>query len=173
MSNSMRWRWGETNPVTVDVPSTTSISMGDLVYLDDGAVKPASAFTFGANLAATQSGFRAKFLGVAMQAKPAGPTGKIRIATSGAFQFTCASAQFAFGAFVAPAANSSGNKLEDQKVVAVTNSRCAVGRVIRAESANVENVYIQIASTILTGGLTIDAESVPSTSSSSQTSGSN
>jgi hypothetical protein len=43
MADTMRWRYGETNPVLVPVDSRTVIEIGDLVYLDTDDAKPASA----------------------------------------------------------------------------------------------------------------------------------
>ena len=34
MSDNMRWRYGETNPVIIPVNSASVIEIGDLVYLD-------------------------------------------------------------------------------------------------------------------------------------------
>jgi len=85
MSNTMRWRYGETNPVVLPVLSATVIEIGDLVYLDTGTTKPAGALTYGASLAATQEAFHDKFAGVAMQQSRAGDTQDIRVATTGVF----------------------------------------------------------------------------------------
>ena len=52
MANTMRWRYGETNPVVLPVASATVIEIGDLVVLDTGTAKPASSVTYGASLAA-------------------------------------------------------------------------------------------------------------------------
>ena len=49
MSSTMRWRYGETNPVVLPVASATVIEIGDLVYFDSGTLKPASALTYGAS----------------------------------------------------------------------------------------------------------------------------
>ena len=43
MANTMRWRYGDTNPVMLPVDSATVIEIGDLVYLDTDDAKPASA----------------------------------------------------------------------------------------------------------------------------------
>ena len=51
MSSTMRWRYGETNPIVLPVASATVIEIGDLVYFDSGTVKPAGALTYGASLA--------------------------------------------------------------------------------------------------------------------------
>src|SRR5882724_5729170 len=92
MSSTMRWRYGETHPIVLPVASATVIEIGDLVYFDTGTVKPANALTYGASLAATQQTFHGKFAGVAMQQSRAGDTQDIRVASSGVFEFACASA---------------------------------------------------------------------------------
>jgi hypothetical protein len=98
MANTMRWRYGETNPVVLPVAAATVIEIGDLVYFDAGTVKPASALTYGASLAATQEAFHDKFAGVAMQQSRNGDTQEVRVATTGVFEFPCASATFEVGA---------------------------------------------------------------------------
>ena len=42
MSHSMRWRYGETNPVMLPVQAGTVVEIGDLVYLESGHAYPAS-----------------------------------------------------------------------------------------------------------------------------------
>ena len=41
MADTMRWRYGDTNPVVAPVDSATVIEIGDLVYLDTDDAKPA------------------------------------------------------------------------------------------------------------------------------------
>ena len=86
MANTMRWRYGETNPVVLPVASATVIEIGDLVYLDT-TTKPAGSVTYGGSLAATQESFHDKFAGVAMQPSRNGDTHDIRVATTGVFEF--------------------------------------------------------------------------------------
>ncbi len=43
MADSLRWRYGETNPIVLPVDSATVIEIGDLVYLDTDDVQPASS----------------------------------------------------------------------------------------------------------------------------------
>ncbi len=42
MADSLRWRYGETNPIVLPVDSATVIEIGDLVYLETDDVRPAS-----------------------------------------------------------------------------------------------------------------------------------
>lgn len=153
MANNMRWRWGETNPVMVEVASSTVIEIGDLVYLDSGKAKPAADITFSATTAATQAAFNAVFLGVAMQSSVEGSAGSIRVSTTGTYEYPCASATFALGEKVGPAANSDGDKLENQKLVSVAKSYYAVGRVTRREASSTEKILVDIISTVMHGGV--------------------
>ncbi len=122
MANTMRWRYGETNPVVLPVAAETVIEIGDLVYVD-GTVKPAGAGTYGASLAAAQEWFHDRFAGVAMQQSRAGDTAEIRVATTGVFEFPCASAAFEVGIRIGVDDNPGGTALVDQQVIAVaTNS---------------------------------------------------
>ena len=43
MSDKMRWRYGDTNPVVAAVDSATVIEIGDLVWQDTDDAKPASS----------------------------------------------------------------------------------------------------------------------------------
>lgn len=144
MADTFRYKYGDTNPVNVTFDTAYAIEIGDLMFLDSGDsynAKPASAFTWDTDLATTQAAFHPLFIGVAMQRYDGSNTdaygikdGKIRIATTGVFEFTCASASFAVGALVGPA-KQSGNALEDQKVASVATESLAVGRAVEETSS--------------------------------------
>lgn len=154
MSDNFRYRYGDTNPVDVAWDSGTAIEIGDLVWVDSSdsyAAKPMSAFTWDTDLATTQTAAHLVFLGVAMQRYDGSNAnaygikdGKLRVATSGTFEFTCASASFNVGGCVGPA-KQSGNALENQKVVAVASDALAVGKVVRATSSET-TVLVKITS---------------------------
>ena len=110
MANTMRWRYGETNPVVLPVASSTVIEIGDLVYFehDDQAGRRRH---LGGQLAATQESFHDKFAGVAMQASRNGDTQEIRVATTGVFEFGCASATFEVGTRIGVDDNAGGTAL--------------------------------------------------------------
>ncbi|MBL8157497.1 MAG: hypothetical protein JNM70_25265, partial [Anaerolineae bacterium] len=89
MSNVMRWRYGDTNPVMLQVASLTVIEIGDFIYQSGGAALPASELADAGTEAANQEAFHDLFVGVAMQASPSGVANPIRVATSGVFVFVC------------------------------------------------------------------------------------
>ena len=81
MSDRLRWRYGDTNPVVAAVDPSTVIEIGDLVYLDADDVKPASAQADQGTETDNQALFADNFLGVAMQRSRLGDTDAIRVAT--------------------------------------------------------------------------------------------
>lgn len=157
MSNNMRWRYGDTNPVkSPPVDTAYLIEIGDLVYLAQtysqpgasvniGDVAPASLMTWTTNLQVTQQMFKKDFLGVAMQQSRIGDTDPIRVATEGVFEFDCASTAFKQGDLIAPA-KQSGNLLENQKVALATDVNGAIGRAERTGPASTK-VLVRIFST--------------------------
>ena len=120
MADTMRWRYGDTNPVvTKPITSGVTIEIGDLVGQDSsGNITPAAALAWTTDLPTTQTAFHGTFLGVAMQRSGSTDTDPIRVATSGVFEMACASATFNIGDLVGPDKNV-GNLLLSQQVVAV------------------------------------------------------
>jgi hypothetical protein len=156
MTDTMRWRYGDTNPVvTKPIASGVTIEIGDLVEQDSsGNVTPASALTWTTDLPTTQAAFHTSFLGVAMQRSRSTDTDPIRVATSGVFEMACASATFNIGDLVGPA-KDTGNALQDQAVVAVGaggNEGKAVGRIANYVNPANTQVLVSIVSTKQFGG---------------------
>ena len=153
MSDKMRWRYGDTNPVVAAVDSATVIEIGDMIYQEVNDARPASDQPDQGGDAANQNLFSFKFLGVAMQRSRNGDTTPIRVATTGVFEFDSPSAQYELGDLVGADENAGGTALLDQQVTAVSGSQYAVGRVARREAAAVTSVLVDIRSTVMTGGV--------------------
>lgn len=153
MSDNMRWRYGDTTPVMAAVDTGTVIEIGDLVWQDTNDAKPASDSTYDSGLATSQELFVDSFLGVAMQRSQTGETAPIRVATTGTFEYPCASAAFELGDFIGPDDNSVPDELENQKVIEVSDSARAFGYVAKREGSAVTTMLVQITSTIMAGGL--------------------
>ena len=153
MSNTMRYRRGDTKPVFVAPASATVIEIGDLVYLDAGTKqpKPASAQADEGNLLGNQMAFHDVFLGVAEQQSRNGDTDPIRIATAGDFEFACAAATFDLGDLIGPVEASSGTALEDQKVGEVAGEYAAIGRCCQPVAPAATAVMVRIHSTVMEG----------------------
>jgi len=153
MSDKMRWRYGDTNPVVAAVDSATAIEIGDLLWQDTDDAKPASSQSDQGSETANQETFSDSFLGVAMQRSRSGDTAPIRVATTGVFEFDCPSGTFELGALVGVDENAGGTALLDQQVAAVAGSQYAIARVAKREPSATTGVLVDIRSTIMTGGV--------------------
>ena len=152
MSDVMRWRYGETNPICIPVDSATVVEIGDLVFLDTDDAKPAALQADQLSESANQALFHTKFAGVAMQRSRSGDAEPIRVATTGVFELACASGTFEIGDLIGTTENGGGDALENQKVKAVSGALLAIGRCAkRVASADVK-VLVDIVSTVMYGG---------------------
>jgi hypothetical protein len=153
MSDKMRWRYGDTNPVVAAVDAATAIEIGDLVWQDVDDAKPASALPGQGGTPANQVLLAQKFLGVAMQRSKAGEAAPIRVATTGVFEMDCLGSTFELGDLVGPDGNQAGNQLLNQQVVKVATAQNAVARVARRAASATSGVLVDIRSTVMTGGV--------------------
>ena len=153
MSDKMRWRYGDTNPVVAAVDADTVIEIGDLVWQDTDDAKPASAFANRGSETANQEALADVFLGVAMQRSRSGETASVRVATTGVFELDCPSGTFELGNLVSPDNNAANNALLNQQVAKVAESKYAIGRVGKRQPTAVTSVLVDIRSTIMTGGV--------------------
>ena len=153
MANTMRWRYGDTNPVLLPVESTSEIEIGDLVFLDTGFAKPATGLVDQGSTLLNQTGFQDAFVGVAMQASPLGEANSVRIATTGVFEFDCDSATWELGSLAAVATDASGNSLYDQKVVEGSTESASLGRCVKQAVSATTRVLIDVVGTVTRGGV--------------------
>jgi hypothetical protein len=152
MGNTMRWRYGDTNPVLLPVPDTTVIEIGDLVYLASGSARGAGELADLGTEAANQEAFHDAFIGVAMQCSPSGSTDPIRIATSGVFEFDCLSTTVEVGDLLGADEDSGGTELLSQTVAKVATANLAVGRCAKRVNPAGTRVLVDIVSTVMRGG---------------------
>jgi hypothetical protein len=153
MSDKMRWRYGDTNPVVAAVDSETVIEIGDVVWQDTDDAKPASSLPDLNTEAANQAALADKFLGVAMQRSRAGETAPIRVATTGVFEFDCPSGTFELGDLIGADETAAGVALLNQQVAKVATSQGAIGRIAKRQAAAATSVLVDIRSTVMTGGV--------------------
>ena len=152
MSNVMRLRYGDTNPVMAAVAADTVIEIGDLVGQVSGAALPASALEDLGTEGANQEAFHDAFLGVAMQCSPAGSSEPIRVATTGVFEMDCLSATAELGDLFAADEDSGGDALLNQTVVKAAAENLSIGRCAKRVSPANTRVLVEIVSSILRGG---------------------
>ena len=149
MTDKMRWRYGDTNPVVAAVRAETVIEIGDLLWQDGDDAEPASECE-------SVAAFKQLFLGVAMQRSRKGDLSPIRVATTGIFEFDCEQdCKWNLGDFM-----TSGDpfdrivkRLPNQKVGRVFEHEFAIGRVDKRKRLGEATVYVRIASTVMTGGV--------------------
>lgn len=167
MTDKMRWRYTDTNPVELAVDSATVIEIGDMLWLDVGydrreTPKPAALLPKDPpdvgnsykGATARAYAFAASFLGVAMARSRVGDTGKIRIATVGVFEFDCELQTFTLGAFVGPSERLCLNEtLDNQSVTEVSCSKFAIARVQKSAPRPTTSVFVEIRSTVMYGGI--------------------
>ena len=152
MADTMRWRYGETNPVVIPVDSATAIEIGDAVYLATDDARPAAQQADQGSEAANQELFHDNFAGVAMQRSPSGDTSPIRVATTGVFEFACLSGTFEIGALLGVDEAASGTALENQVVAAVATPNLAIGRCAKRVNPADTKVLVDVVSTVSHGG---------------------
>lgn len=150
MSDTMRWRYGETNPVVMSVDAEQEIEIGDLVIFSNGA-QPANQVADAGTEAANQEAFHDLFGGVAMQRSRLGDTNPIRVATTGVFEFPCPSSSFEVGALIGASEAASGDVLLNQQVEGVATANLAIGRCAK-RTVSATSVLVQIVGTISHGG---------------------
>jgi hypothetical protein len=148
----MRWRYGDTSPVMMAVDAATVIEIGDLVYLEVDDARPASAQSDQGAETANQQAFHAKFAGVAMQASANGDAQPIRVATTGVFEFDCASTTLEVGDLMAPDENAAGTALLNQTVAKVTGPNAAIGRCAKRLNPAGTRALVDIVSSVTLGG---------------------
>lgn len=150
MADRMRWRMMDTHPMMVQVNAETVIELGDLLWLDGYEAKPAASYPWTTDAATTQIGFKRRFLGVAMLRSRSGETTPIRVATRGMFEFDFLPNTGTIGEYVCP--SLSGDALENQ-ILEKTDVDRAIARFARVYPDKTESVFVEIFSTVCTGGV--------------------
>jgi hypothetical protein len=164
MTDKMRWRYGDTNPVIAAVDAETVIEIGDLLWLDGDDAKPSSLINGDAQfdlpheqraeiIVRMQYEFADRFLGVAMQRSRSGEADPLRVATTGVFELDCPSGTFELGDLVAAKENAGGTALLNQQEGKAAAAKYAIGRIAKRESSDCTSVLVDIRSTVMTGGV--------------------
>ncbi len=138
------------------VPGTVASALyaGDFAVLASSKASPASAMADAGTLAQNQEAAHDVFLGVCLDAKLAGDTRDVLIASGGEFKYPCAALGQAydigtyFGMAGTGAANAVG--MADQIVVPVATANLAVGRLSRNAASGATEVYIEISGVVTT-----------------------
>ncbi len=148
------------NPKAKRVPGTvaSAIYAGDFLVLAASKASPASSLTDSGTKAQNQEAAHDVFLGVSLDAKPAGDTRDVTVASAGEFKYPCASLGQAYdiGTFFGMAGTGSAGAVgvADQIVEPVASAALAVGKLSRNAASGDTAVYLEILAAVTspTGG---------------------
>lgn len=139
------------NPKLKRCPGTvaSAIYVGDFVVLTSNKAIPASSLGDAGTKAQNQEAAHDVFLGVAQDAKLAGDTRDILIATAGEFCYPCTALGSAsdIGAFVGMAGTGSAGAVgvADQSVEIVATANLAIGKLSRPAATGDTVLYFELA----------------------------
>lgn len=143
--NRLRFRSGQVHLRKARVAAETVISAGDLLWLDDGEARPASAFPWEGDLETTQAAFAAAFLGVAHQPSAAGDVHPVSVDVSpdSVYEFDCPPAAYSLGQPLGPDELTGGLLSQQLEAAAATS---AVARAAEFTGAGATSVRVTFAS---------------------------
>lgn len=159
MSDKMRWRYGDTNPVVAAVDSATVIEIGDLLWQDVDDAKPASVQDISIDRKIVpreeehrqrQEHFARNFLGVAMQRSRSGDTEPVRVAITGVFEFDVKNdgTTYELGELIG-VTSAETLELLNQRVAKVYDPWFGIGRVAERAPMAVKSVMVSIRSKVM------------------------
>lgn len=154
--NKLRFRSGQVQLRKVRVEASTIIEAGDLVWLDGNVAKPAADFTWDTDLATTQAGFAAKFLGIAHQPSAVGDTLPITVDISPAsvYEFDCSPGSYELGQPLGLDENQS-TLMNQQCEPAVAGS--SIARSAEFSNGTVSTIRLSFASAFATPSSNVNA----------------
>lgn len=148
MADVMRFRHADPKGVIRQpVDSSTTIEVGDLLFLDTDDVKPASDRSSAVDETTAKQNFANNFAGVAMDASASGDTADIAVATKGVFEFGLASGATA-EAFdlVSCEADTNGDVTADQNIETTSTNSEAIASVRKRYSSNTTSMEVELLS---------------------------
>lgn len=146
---------GPVATTVLNVPASTTISIGDLLYWNGTAAVPLSAATGSGTALIDQATIAASFVGVSQQGRisaqtttgyPDFPITGIVIGTDVIYEADCASATFEAGDLVGVISSGAAavGAVSDQSVVAVSQPNLAIGYVVQKYSSATTTVRVRL-----------------------------
>jgi hypothetical protein len=146
---------GPVTTTVLNVPASTTISIGDLLYWNGTAAVPLSAATGSGTALIDQAIIAASFVGVSQQGRisaqtttgyPGFPITGIVIGTDVIYEADCASATFEAGDLVGVISSGAAavGAISDQSVVAVSQPNLAIGYVVQKYSSATTTVRVRL-----------------------------
>ena len=153
MSDKMRWRYGDTNPVVAAVAAATVIEIGDLLWQDTDNAKPAALCPTPAARRPTRrrwstSSWAWPWRGAA-RARPRRSAWPPRACSS----WTARAKPSSWATWWAWTAARRATPLLNQQAIKVGSSALAIGRVAKRQPVATTSVLVDIRSTVMTGGV--------------------
>lgn len=155
--NKLRFRSGQVHLIKCRVDAGTVIEAGDMVWLDGDDVKPASAFAWDTNLATTQGGFAAKFIGVAHQQSADGDTAPLSVDLSplSVYEMDVPSTTYEVGGLLGP--DESSSTLMDQQLESVASGAAAIARAVEFKATASGTLRVSFASAFSAASANVNA----------------
>jgi hypothetical protein len=152
--NTARLIRGEAHAVRVPGTVAAEIKAGDNVMLVSNKAIRLSAQADLGTLAQNQEGAHDAYLGCSLDAKAAGETRDVLVATRGVHKFPCAALGQAYdvGTLVGPAGTGAAGAvgLSDYEVEVVATANLAIGKLAKAAAAGAVTVEVEIAGVLTT-----------------------
>lgn len=157
MSGGLRFRSGQVQLVKGRVDSASVIEAGDLVFLDGDDVKSAGSFAWDTDLATTQGGFAAKFLGVAHEGSEDGKTDPISVDVSpfAIYEFDVANDTYELGELLGPDEGTS--ELNATQLASVGSSGLGIARAMEYTEGDRRQLRVSFCSAFQAGSANVNA----------------
>ena len=157
MPNNLGFRSGHVVLQKFRVESTSVIAPGDMVYLDETVVRPASELPWNTDLATTQQDFADMFVGIAHEASADGEDAAVSIDVSSSSIYECdvTSSSYDNGNLLAPEGASS--KLLNQQLAYVNTPSQAIARAAEFSDQMTSRLRVMFASAYSTGSTNSNA----------------
>ena len=128
MPNNLGFRSGQVVLQKFRVESSSVVEPGDMVFLDDTVIRPASEMWWNTDLATTQADFADMFVGIAHEKSENGEDAPVSIdvSSSSVYEFAVANATYDNGNPLAP--DGSGSQLLNQQLTYADPATQAIAR---------------------------------------------
>lgn len=151
MANNLHFRSGQVMLQKFRVENTSVIEAGDMVFLDETVVRPASETFWNEDLATTRADFASLFLGIAHEPSAYGDVRPISVDVSATsiYEFDVTSSTYNNGVTLAPEEGDSD--LLNQQLAYVATASQAVARAAQYADSMVTRLRVMFASAFTTG----------------------
>jgi len=151
MANNLNFRSGQVMLQKFRVESTSVIEAGDMVFLDETVVRPASETFWNTDLATTRADFADMFLGIAHEPSADGDDAPVPvdISSTSIYEIDVTASTYDNGVTLAPEEGSSD--LLDQQLAFVATASQAVARAAEYADSMVTRLRVMFASAFTTG----------------------